>query len=195
MSPLINQGLYFLRVEKFQENFLNRAASIYDLDESSNQGRIAMWKNSFAFALTHPLGVGFGNFIVSFASGYESKSYEEVSSQIHERYNLPAKYVSAHSLYLQILVETGLVGLAIFVIFWLSMLNYFWRFVKHYSRTEDFLVYFVAQALLSGLWILAAGFFDITLFNDKVLMFFFINIGLAGLIVKRYQEYEEDPNP
>jgi len=40
------------------------------------------------------------------------------------------------------------------------------------------------------LWVLAASIFDITLLNDKVLMFFLINIGLAGLIVKRYQEYE-----
>ena len=57
---------------------------------------------------------------------------------------------------------------------------------------EDFLIYFVAQALLMVLWILAAAVFDITLLNDKVLMFFFINLGLGGLIVKRYQEYETE---
>jgi len=42
------------------------------------------------------------------------------------------------------------------------------------------------------LWILAAAVFDITLLNDKILMFFFINIGLAGVIVKRYHEYEAE---
>ena len=41
------------------------------------------------------------------------------------------------------------------------------------------------------LWILLAAVFDITLLNDKVLMYFLINIGLAGIIVSRYHEYEE----
>ena len=46
---------------------------------------------------------------------------------------------------------------------------------------------------LPWLLILLAAVFDITLFNDKVLMFFFINIGLAGLIVKRYHEIDQSP--
>ena len=57
---------------------------------------------------------------------------------------------------------------------------------------EDFLIYFVAQAMIMVLWILAAAVFDITLLNDKVLMYFFINLGLAGLIVKRYHEIDQD---
>jgi uncharacterized membrane protein len=48
----------------------------------------------------------------------------------------------------------------------------------------------VAQAFLASLWVLGAAFFDITIFNDKVLFFFLIDIGLAGLIVKKYHEYE-----
>ena len=150
-----------------------------------------MWGNSSLFALTHPLRVGFGNFIVSFTDYMPEKNYEQLASQINERYNLPGKYVSAHSLYLQVLVEAGVLGFMVFAAFWVSVVRYFWRFVKHYHKIEDFLIYFVAQALLMVLWILCAAIFDITLFNDKVLMFFFINIGIAGVIVKRYQEYEE----
>jgi O-antigen ligase len=190
ISPLINKGLDYIRVEKFQENFLTRAQSIYDINETSNQGRIQMWKNSVGFFVRHPWGVGFKNFIVSFSPGSRAASYDELANQVDKRYNLPAKDVSAHSLYFQILVETGIVGFGIFVAFWASMVNYFWKFIKTFHKTEDFLVYFVAQALLMILWILAAAVFDITLLNDKVLMFFFINIGLAGLIVRRYHEFE-----
>lgn len=190
ISPFINQGLSYLRVEKFHENFLLRAQSIYDLNESSNQGRLAIWKSSSLFFLSHPWGVGFGNFLVSFSKGIEGKNYDQVSGAINARYNLPAKYVSAHSLYLQILVETGVVGFALFTAFWVCLIRYLWEFVRNYKNTQDFLIYFVAQALLMVLWILLAAVFDITLFNDKVLMFFFINIGLAGLIVKRYHEIE-----
>jgi len=190
VSPLINKGLHFLRVESFKENFLSRAASIYDLNDTSNRGRIAIWEHSSFFALTHPLGMGFGNFMVSVDGFDGDKTYNEAAGQINERYNLPAKYVSAHSLYLQVLVETGILGFIVFMMFWGRVCWYFWRFVKHYHNKHDFLIYFVAQALITVLWVLAASIFDITLLNDKVLMFFLINIGLAGLIVKRYQEYE-----
>jgi len=190
-SPLINQGLAYLQVQKFQENFLTRAESIYDLNEASNQGRILMWEDSAFFGLTHPWGIGLGNFLVSSGQNTAGKTYDQLANQIDPRYNLPAKDVSAHSLYLQVLVETGIVGLAIFAAFWVCVIRYFWEFVKNYKHVEDFLIYFVAQALLMVLWILLAAVFDITIFNDKVLMFFFINIGLAGIIVKRYHEIEE----
>jgi len=190
-SPLINRGLSYFQVNGFQENFLLRAESIYNLDETSNAGRIAMWESSAAFFLTHPWGVGFGNFLVSFSRPQNGESYDHLAGQVNARYNLPAKYVSAHSLYLQVLVETGLAGFLLFAAFWYCVIRYLWRFVKNYEKTEDFLIYFVAQALLMVLWILLAAVFDITLLNDKVLMYFFINLGIAGLIVKRYHEYEE----
>ncbi|MCL5666968.1 MAG: O-antigen ligase family protein [Patescibacteria group bacterium] len=191
-SPLINKGLALMQVRKFQENFLSRAASIYNLNETSNQGRIKIWEESSYFAVTHPWGIGFGNFLVSFSPDSQGKSYGELANRLNTRYNLPGKDVSAHSLYLQVLVETGVLGLIIFMLFWGSVVKHLWEFIKHYRSQHDFLVYFAAQALLMVLWVMAAAIFDITLFNDKVLMFFLINLGIAGLISTRYREYEED---
>jgi O-antigen ligase len=191
ISPVINKGLGYLRMGgKFNESFLTRARSIYDLNDVSNQGRIIIWKDSLKFAVRHPLGVGISNFIVSLDPQNNGKSYEQISNEINERYNLPKKYISAHNLYLQVLVETGVLGLAVFIAFWVCVLRYFWHFIKHYKKTEDFLVYLVAQAFIMVLWVLAAAFFDVTLFNDKVLMFLFVDLGLAGLIAQRYQDKE-----
>ncbi len=192
LSPFINDGLAYLQVNAFHEDFLLRAESIYNLNEASNRGRVAMWKNSGEFFLRHPWGVGFNNFLISFNKKTPGESYDQLANQVNSNYNLPVKDISAHSLYLQVLVETGVAGFGFFAAFWLCVMRYFWKFIKDYKKTEDFLVYFVAQALLMVLWILAAAIFDITLLNDKVLMFFFINLGLAGLIVKRYHEYEGD---
>ncbi len=191
-SPFINKGLSFLRVNNFQEDFLGRAKSIYDLNNVSNTGRFQIWKDSLAFAIKNPLGKGLGNFIISLQNPESNKSYADLAGEINERYNLPQRFVSAHNLYLQILVETGVIGFGFFIWFWLFVLRYFWHFLKNYKKAEDFLVYFVAQAFLMTIWILGAGFFDITLFNDKVLMFTFINLGIAGLIVNKYHEYNEN---
>lgn len=190
ISPIINRGLSYFQVETFKENFLDRAQSIYNVNEKSNQGRIAMWKNSLGYFLHHSWGTGFGNFFVSFTNVSEQDEYASVSGSINERYNLPARYISAHNLYLHVLVETGIIGFLFFAMYFATIIRSFWHFIKNYKNISDFLIYFVAQALLMVLWILGAAFFDITLFNDKVLMFFLINIGLAGLIVKRYHEYE-----
>ncbi len=192
ISPFINKTLNYFRVGVFQENFLERAKSIYDVNDVSNMGRIAIWQHSGLFALNHPMGVGFSNFLISLDSETRLQNYEDISNEISTRYNLPKKYVSAHNLYLQVLVETGVMGLIIFLFFWASVIRCLWHFIKHYEKTEDFLVYFVAQALVMVLWVMASSFFDITLLNDKVLMFFFIDLGLAGLVIQRYHEYHEE---
>ncbi len=188
ISPLINKGFSLLRVG-FKENFITRAKSIYDLNEPSNAGRIKIWKETLVFSASHPLGAGFGNFISIFGLA-DNKEYEMLAGEINERYNLPKRFVSAHNLYLQILVEAGLVGLLVLVWYFGTIIKYLWRFVKFYKKQEDFLVYFVAGALVMVLWVLGSAFFDVTLFNDKVLIYFLTYIGLAGLIAKKYHEYE-----
>ena len=191
ISPLFNKGLSYLRFGgKFQENFVDRAKSIYDLNETSNAGRIAIWKDSLAYAKTHPWGTGFKNFIVSQAGELnQSDKYLDLARRHNKRYNLPQGYVSAHSLYFQLLVETGVVGLAAFLYFCFKALGEFWRFLKAHRNENNFWVFFVFQAALVFLWILASGVFDITLFNDKVLIFFFLSLGLAGVTIKNYDSW------
>lgn len=192
ISPIINKGLSYARLgSHFKENFFDRAKSILSTSEISNQGRIVIWKSSSVFAIRHPLGVGFGNFISSLTEGKKG-SYDELSEGINKRYNLPQKYVSAHNLYLQILVETGVIGLGLFCAFLFFVLRTLWVFLKRYHSSDGFLIYFVAQALLSTIWICGAAFFDVTLFNDKVLMIFFLNLALSGFIVRHYEEMEKN---
>ncbi len=188
ISPIINRGLGLLRVG-YKENFITRVKSIYDLEEPSNAGRIQIWKETLAFGIKHPLGVGFGNFITTFGLATHEE-YEQLAGEINERYNLPKRFVSAHNLYLQIFIEAGIFGLGVFMWYVYGIFNAFWQFVKSYKKQEDFLVYFVAGALIMLLWVLASAIFDVTLLNDKVLIYFFTYIGLAGIIVKKYHEYE-----
>lgn len=189
VSPLINQGLSLIRASgMFQENFLNRAKSIYDLNETSNSGRLVIWKDSLIFASKHPWGVGAGNFIYSL---YPEKGldYGGLSEKINKRYNLPQKYVSAHSLYLHVFVEAGILGLFALLYAFSMFLKFNLDFLKRHSEQKNFFIMFVLQSCLVVLWILGASVFDVTLFNDKVLMFFFLNLALSGIIVRNYEKF------
>lgn len=186
-SPLINQGLHMVRVTGFKENFIDRAKSIYDLNESSNMGRLAIWKNSLGYAFGHPQGAGVANFLVSLDS--VQQDYSTAAETLNERFNLPQRFVTAHNLYLHVLVEMGVLGLVAFVAFWLAYISSAERFVRKFAHDDNIFIFFIYASVLIMIWFLAAGMFDVTFYNDKVLMYFFISLALTGVIMRNYQDF------
>jgi O-antigen ligase len=192
LSPFINYGLNWFRVSQFKENFIQRAQSIYDLSEESNVGRLIIWQSSLGYAVTHPFGVGYGNFVVSLVRDIPAgATYADVAGEKNLRYNLPQKFVSAHSLYLNILVELGFAGLLAFAVFWWEYAVVVWRFIKQHGGEDNIFTLYVVSMAFTMLWFLVYGVFDVTLFNDKVLMYFFISLGITGIIIRRYGSFEE----
>lgn len=193
LSPFINQGLNYVRQAGLEERFLDRAASIYDLQESSNVGRLIIWKDSLIYGIHHPLGVGYGNFIVSLVSDIpEGTSFEQAGEGKNLRYNLPQKFVTAHSLYLNILVELGILGLLAFGVFCLEFFRRVWKFT--FKSKDEKMVYnaFVIVFALTFVWFLAYGVFDVTIFNDKVMLYVLSALGLSGIIMKRYEIFRQE---
>lgn len=187
-SPLINQGLNWLRVSSFEENFLDRARSIYDLEEHSNVGRLIIWKDSLKYAVIHPLGVGYGNFVVTLVNDVSSEMrFEDVASQKNLRYNLPQKFVSAHSLYLSVLVELGFVGLLVLLVGISHYLIFVGKFLWKHRLDNNFYLFFVASILFTNIWIAGYSFFDVTILNDRVFSYFLIGLALQGIIMRDYQ--------
>lgn len=191
VSPLITQGLNVIRTYDTKDNFLNRAGSIYDLSESSNVGRLEIWKSSVKFAAMHPFGVGYGNFITSIVTEIpENATFEQVSSMKNLRYNLPQAFITAHSLYLHLLVELGFAGLLAFLLFWWEYFEQLWKFIKKHSAAP--LTKFSSLAVSLGLafvWILTYGLFDVTILNDRVLMYLFISLAVSGLLFAKYDSF------
>jgi len=133
-----------------------RAKSIADLEELSVKSRLGIWKSSFESVLKHPLlGVGIGNYAVV----------------LNEDVSAAKKGASAHNLYLDIASEMGLLGLAAFLMIILSI---FKRIRKEIINNKPYAICFL---FFFG-WILIYNFFDVVLFNDKVLLFFMIAVGL-----------------
>jgi len=132
-----------------------RAKSIADLEELSVKSRLGIWKASFDSILKHPLlGVGIGNYAVVLG--------EDISAA--------KKGASAHNLYLDVASETGLLGLAAFLLIFWEIFFYAYKQTKTRPATWIFIFFFV--------WILIYNLFDVVLFNDKVLLLFVVAIGL-----------------
>ncbi len=192
VSPLVSKGLNFVRTFDVDDSFLNRASSIYDLSESSNAGRLEIWKNSAMFAASHPFGVGYGNFITSIVSSIpENATYEQLSAMKNLRYNLPEGFITAHSLYLQLLVELGFAGLLAFALYWWEYFEKLWKFIKKHGAEMTLYSSLVVSLGLAFVWILAYGVFDLTILNDRVLQYVFVSLAISGLIFAKYESFSE----
>jgi len=146
-------------------SFFERAKSISDLEEASNQGRLEIWRESLVSIKNHPmLGVGLGNFI--------SVIGEDISSV--------KKGASAHNLYLDIAAEVGIPGLLILLLMFADILWTGWLVWQ--GATEPYFKLFGLIFCLYFVWILGYSFFDVVLLNDKVLLFFMAELAtLYGL--------------
>ncbi len=190
ISPLISQGLNLIRTYDVKDDFLGRAGSVYDLSEKSNAGRLEIWQNSIKFAAIHPFGVGYGNFIVSVIGGNipEKATYEKVSQTKNLRYNLPQAFITAHSLYLQLLVELGFAGLLAFILFWWEYAERLLFFLSKHLAGSRY-VHLTLSLALAFVWILAYGVFDLTILNDRVLQYLFLSLAVSGLLFAKFEQF------
>lgn len=191
LSPLISQAMNFIRTIDVEDNFLDRAQSIYDLSESSNVGRLEIWRESIQYAAVHPFGVGYGNFIISIIPNIpEDASFESVSGMKNLRYNLPQEFITAHSLYLQLLVELGFAGLLAFLLFWWEYAERLWQFLRAQKNSlPNRYIHLTLGIALAFVWLLAYGAFDVTILNDRVLQYMFVCLAISGLIFAKYDTF------
>ncbi len=115
-----------------------RIRSIIDTGETSNQGRIAIWKETLRSMAEHPLlGVGIGNFPVVLS--LDPKTIKAGAS--------------AHNLYLNFFAEIGVFGFAVFMLLIYEIWRAGWRLFRERGDAVtsffglNFLLYFVLISL------------------------------------------------
>ena len=147
--------------------FFKRARSISDISEVSNKGRIEIWQQTIYSIARHPiLGIGIGNYPLA----------------LDQNISAAKRGSSAHNLYLDIATETGIFGILAFLAILYFILKKSWMIFR---KSPDNLFKFYALCFgIFLIWILGYSFFDVTLFNDKVLMFFMVELGLLFAIDK-----------
>ncbi|HYF05068.1 MAG TPA: O-antigen ligase family protein [Patescibacteria group bacterium] len=164
-APVVNFAVGVIKETSGSGLSFERGVSIFDLQESSNAGRLAIWRDTLRYAASHPFGTGAGNFVVSLFDGQVPSSITEAGETLNKRYNLPQKYISAHNLYLHELVELGMIGFSLFFAFIGSI------FFKLWARRYEYIPS-VLLVLFAGIF--TYMLFDTTLLNDRLLLYFFI---------------------
>jgi O-antigen ligase len=133
-----------------------------DYNYTSDGGRMAIWKRGMGYAFSNPIfGVGFGNFGAA-----------EGSSEIAARYAREGRgFVrnTAHSTYVEVLAEVGLIGGGAFILLLFLTIRDLFRAARSANRTRDpdavlvgafgiaVLGYAVSFAFLSYAWF-SAGY-------------------------------------
>ncbi|TCP26012.1 O-antigen ligase [Scopulibacillus darangshiensis] len=130
------------------------------IDQSVGGGRLYIVKKGFTIFQDHPVaGTGFGTFGDSAAHAF--------GSPIYKKYQIP-RTIYTDNQYIEIIVQTGIIGVILFAVFLLGMLRVLW---KNRGPFVIPLVALLIGAYVSGLYY--------NIWEDKAFtLFFFMMFGL-----------------
>lgn len=160
-QPIFNSKQFKLIENETEESrvLINRLVSIFDTEETSNQGRIWIWKESVKSIAKNPLlGVGIGNF----------------PTVLKQDIALAKAGSSAHNLFLQIMAEIGIIAFAVFLL----IVYEIYKKAAVLSRQPDILIkFFGLFSILYLGWIIAYTMTDPAIFDERVFLGLMILIG------------------
>lgn len=153
-------------------SILNRLMSIGDMADTSTAYRVSIWTASMRMIKSVFFsGIGTGSDV--FLTVYPMFALSGASYALH-----------AHNLFLQITIETGIVGIVIFlVMIWLFFRTVLSCYYTVKQRDTSTLVMALGMGVLA---LLLQGLTDYVWFNYRVLLMFWLAIGLAVGISRSY---------
>ncbi len=159
-----------LSVGGYGRRLAKRAGSIVDVNERSNQTRLLTWETALRIFRENPLlGIGLGNTEVLFPK-YSS---ERLTTRYLES---NTKVDQVHNEYLQVLLESGILGLLAFV-FWIAALLRLAIFVLSEGAGHQQSWYLIALIVGIG-GFLTNIFFSFGLRNPASALYFWLAVGL-----------------
>lgn len=150
----------FLGLEPLRDRILSIFAG---REDSSNNYRINVWASVRQMIRARPiLGIGPGN---------------DAFNQIYPLYQLPGySALSAYSIYLELLVEVGIVGFTSFLWFLLVLLNRGWTALQQLRTRSDALWLIAAIATVTGM--LAHGAVDTVWYRPEIATLWWLMVAL-----------------
>lgn len=145
-------------------SIINRLSSIGNLQDTSSSYRVSVWQGSLKIAKEYWLsGIGPG---------------QEAFKLVYPRYSFGAAYAHhSHNVYIQLALETGIFGLALFL---LLLLVFFKMILVTFKKTEDsFVSAFMIAAAAGMSGYLVQGLVDYIWYNNRVTLTFWVVISLG----------------
>lgn len=147
------------------QSIINRFSSIGNMADSSTSYRVSIWKGAIDMIKDYwyrPIGQG----TTAFNSIYPLYSYSGVGAQ------------HTHNLFLQLLIETGILGL-------ISFLGIIYKFFQNVfcglKKTKDLFYRYCFIGFASGMiGFLLQSIFDNTWYNNKIILIFWIFVALSA---------------
>lgn len=159
------------------QSIINRFSSIGNMADSSTSYRVSIWKGAIDMIKEYwyrPIGQG----ATAFNSIYPLYSYSGVGAQ------------HTHNLFLQLLIETGIIGI-------LSFLGVIYKFFQNVlcglkKTTNSFYKYCFIGFTSGMIGFLLQSIFDNTWYNNKIILIFWIFIALSAVVRKISDMEAED---
>jgi len=149
----------------------DRFYSSFDLEESSNVGRLEMWQQAGQIGLENLWqGIGLGNYalVVNPELGYRSP-------------------ITAHNLYLDIFSEMGIIALIVWLVL---ILGTIWQlFLKLRQSIENKEQQFILIGLIGSLvYFSIHSFFETAVYSPIILSVLMIILGLSTVVIKKQNQ-------
>ncbi len=162
-------------------NLLERSTTGANLGYESNAERLIIWKASLQSVARHPLaGVGIGNFALAFEEE-RPEDFGQIKEERDRFFGVPKRVLSAHNILLQVLVESGIIGLIFFVAFWMTIFKHIYFAIRRYLAGSDpNLSHYALWFGVALFWVLGQAMFDtVFLTDDEPLTFFWLGLALV----------------
>lgn len=151
-----------------QDVLRERIKSIIDTNETSNQGRIHIWKETLKSIAKNPLlGVGIGNF----------------PTVLKQNPTATKAGSSAHNLYLNTFAELGIFGFIVFMMLIYEILKSAWKLFT--GNQQSFERFFGLNAAIYLIWILWYSMTDVAIYDERAFLLLMILLG-AIFAIKNY---------
>ena len=165
--PVICIGI--LCIPMIPETVINRIFTIGSLEDTSNAYRIYLWDGTIKMAKDYFLsGIGIGT--EAFAAVYPNYAS-----------NLAAKAPHSHMLYMELLVELGIVGITSFLVYMASMFRKGFAVVKKTNKTLQCMI---AASISAFCGISFSACVEYIWFYPRVMFVFWIVAGILLCSVK-----------
>ena len=143
------------------DNVIGRFTSIGNLADSSTYYRLFTWKGAFKMLKDYyPGGIGVGD--SAFAQIYPLYSYVGTEATVH-----------SHNLYLEIVVELGVMGLLVFAIIAFMIIQRGFGCIK-YNSNDKFTIGSMSAAMSGLVAAFVHGMFDHIWYNYRVFFMFWV---------------------